>query len=554
MLGRKKRITQSFINIYSFITSPSRDRIFISTLFLRALGITYFFAFVSLAIQVEGLIGSGGILPVSDTIATLLHRSGDSFLRSLALSPTLFHFNSSDLFILLLNCLGIALSLLIIFGGAHWVLFFLVFLIHISFTIVGGPFLHYFWDGLLCETGFISILVASNNRGTNIFEYRAPPNLGVFAVNWLLFRMMFSMGSVKFIANPQEWIANIPLLKFYPNQPMPAPFSWALWQLPEWFHKVSALMVFAFELAFPFFIFFRNKFKLIAFCGFNLFFVLMYFSGTYGYLHMLCFTLTLFLLDDFQDSKIFRLIKAIPAKINPIPSIKTSFVWPLIFLFLLPYSFLLITVSIINHSPDRAYNKHLINLYRFTSSYGIVNFYGLFGEIPDTRIEIELEASLNGIDWEPYVFKYKPTDEMSSPHMVNPNMSRLDHQMHYEGVRIMAIGNMKNSNLSGIGPIQSFIKNPWFYFLIKRLFHPTEQVAKLFSDYPLLNKKPKFIRIKTYKFKFTSLQELLNEGKWWVKNEHSGSYNNLILTEDNYLVKLKPTYSYLFEKNKNNDK
>src|SRR5207244_12736696 len=83
--------------------------------FLRALGLVYLIAFVSLWVQVEGLIGSNGVTPVSAFLAAVRGELGP---RALSILPTLCWFNSSDAFLHFLCGGGVVLSLLLIFGIA----------------------------------------------------------------------------------------------------------------------------------------------------------------------------------------------------------------------------------------------------------------------------------------------------------------------------------------------------------------------------------------------------------------------------------------------------
>src|SRR5437588_8394282 len=75
---------------------------------LRGLAIVYLIAFASFLPQVNGLIGSNGILPISDYLETIDSEYGTS---GYALFPTLAWFNSSDAFLHVVLWVGIALSI-----------------------------------------------------------------------------------------------------------------------------------------------------------------------------------------------------------------------------------------------------------------------------------------------------------------------------------------------------------------------------------------------------------------------------------------------------------
>src|SRR5436190_834755 len=82
-----------------------------SWVFLRLLGFIYLGAFLSLAIQIKGLVGCYGILPASEILE---RRRAWGFRRFYRL-PTLCWFNGSDPFLKSLAWSGAGLSVLLIF-------------------------------------------------------------------------------------------------------------------------------------------------------------------------------------------------------------------------------------------------------------------------------------------------------------------------------------------------------------------------------------------------------------------------------------------------------
>src|SRR5438552_4384532 len=78
------------------------------SLFLRGLAIVYLIAFISLLLQVNGLIGSNGILPVREYLDTIDSEYGNT---AYALFPTLAWLDPSDTFLHGMMWAGIALAL-----------------------------------------------------------------------------------------------------------------------------------------------------------------------------------------------------------------------------------------------------------------------------------------------------------------------------------------------------------------------------------------------------------------------------------------------------------
>src|SRR5881397_1111789 len=80
------------------------------SVFLRGLAIVYLIAFASLLPQVDGLIGSNGILPVNDYLDTIDSEYGNN---GYALFPTLAWFDSSNTFLHVMIWAGMALAILL---------------------------------------------------------------------------------------------------------------------------------------------------------------------------------------------------------------------------------------------------------------------------------------------------------------------------------------------------------------------------------------------------------------------------------------------------------
>src|SRR5438876_7435916 len=155
--------------------------------FLRALGLVYLIAFVSLWVQVNGLIGSNGIIPVAEFLPAARAQLGD---RAVSILPTLCWFNSSDAFLHFLCGGGVVLSLLLIFGIAPALSLVALVVFYLSLAIAGQTFLSFQWDILLLETGFLSIFLAPwrlwPKRRTDPPISRA----ALFLLKVLLFKLM----------------------------------------------------------------------------------------------------------------------------------------------------------------------------------------------------------------------------------------------------------------------------------------------------------------------------------------------------------------------------
>ncbi|PYI82879.1 MAG: hypothetical protein DME26_16235, partial [Verrucomicrobia bacterium] len=114
-------------------------------LFLRVLGLIYLAAFVSLATQIKGLVGSRGILPARGFLLAKQNWGPTRFLQI----PTLGWWNASDGFLQFLCWGGAALALLLLVGVAPIPILIALWAFYLSLFSVCRTFLGYQWDILL---------------------------------------------------------------------------------------------------------------------------------------------------------------------------------------------------------------------------------------------------------------------------------------------------------------------------------------------------------------------------------------------------------------------
>src|SRR5208282_2049579 len=150
-----------------------------SWLFLRLLGVVYFFAFLSLATQILGLVGQNGILPANDVLALVASRVGSARYWYF---PTLAWVNSSDTALQVMSAGGVIGSLLLIFDIAPVLVLSLIWILYLSLVTVGQDFLAFQWDNLLLEAGFLAILIAP----WHLWPCRSPKASPPRVARWLL--------------------------------------------------------------------------------------------------------------------------------------------------------------------------------------------------------------------------------------------------------------------------------------------------------------------------------------------------------------------------------
>jgi hypothetical protein len=276
-------------------THTERTTFYLSRwLFLRALGCIYLIAFLSLWVQIHGLIGSNGILPAERYLAAVHQQVGT---EGYYLLPTLFWLNPSDACLHFLCAGGVVLSLALIAGFFPTATLAGLWMLYLSLVTVGQAFLSFQWDVLLLETGLLAIFFAPLRIRDAFTRVSETSGAFLWLLRWLLFRLMFASGFVK-IASDAVW-RNLTALNFhYETQPLPTWFGWYAHQLPEWFHKASTIGMFAAELVIPFLIFAPRRPRIVGCVGLVALQILIILTGNYCFFNLLTLVLCLLLIDD----------------------------------------------------------------------------------------------------------------------------------------------------------------------------------------------------------------------------------------------------------------
>jgi predicted DCC family thiol-disulfide oxidoreductase YuxK len=484
--------------------------------FLRALGLTYLIAFVSLWVQVDGLVGSNGMSPVKRFLPAVQQQFGpDAYF----LLPTLCWFDSSNAFLHFLCGGGVVFSLLLILGIAPALSLVVLFIFYLSLTVAGQVFLNFQWDVLLLETGFLSIFLApwrlwppellwwpgSATPATSSPVSRA----GLFLLKLLLFKLMLMSGVVKLTSGDDSWgwlnhsfhwSALTALDYHYWSQPLPTVFAWWADKSPEWFKHFSVAFCLAVEIIAPFFIWAPRRPRLIA-AGLMIFLqIVIALTGNYCFFNLLTIALCLLLIDDASIRTSCRDTRA-PINGAPggraLPNQLCSYAALVVIVVTLPINAWLIFSAF---KPQSRPPGWLANFYGQLEAFRIVNGYGLFRVMTKDRCEIVIEGSTDGIEWAPYEFKWKPGDVKRVPGWCAPHQPRLDWQMWFAA-------------------LETPEQNPWLVGLIVRLFEGSREVTGLLGRNPFPDKPPHYIRAMFYRYRFTNSEERRQTGAWWDRQE-----------------------------------
>ena len=490
--------------------------------FLRCLAIVYLIAFASLGVQVTGLYGSNGILPVKLRMEFLQQQATQAHLglERYHLVPTLCWRGSSDGFLKLQCAAGVVLAAVLLAGIAPALCLFLLWLIYLSLVTVGGEFLSFQWDNLLLESGFLAIFLAPLHWRLGGPRAAPPSRVIVWLLRWLLFRLMFESGCVKLSSGEPVWRDLTALVWHYETQPLPTWVGWYAHLEPLWAQKLSAAAMFAIELAIPFLIFGPRRIRQTPFVLFILLQVCIFLTGNYCFFNLLTITLCLVLLDDFAIGRLLprkargagaraaRRQDGCQAGVRNSPATdaepagrsapRAGWKWPSFVTMLLACVVSLISVmDLAGIFRIRAeWPRPLSGVYRWLAPFRSVNSYGLFAVMTTSRPEIIVEGSDDGVTWRAYEFKYKAGSLRQRPKFVEPHQPRLDWQMWFA-----ALG--------------SYQRNPWFVNFCARLLQGSPEVLALLRSNPFPEHPPKYIRAELYEYHFTDRETRRKTGEWW---------------------------------------
>ena len=457
-------------------------------LFLRGLGCIYLIAFLSLWVQIHGLVGSNGILPAGQYLEAVRQQIGT---EGYYLVPTLFWLNSSDAFLHFLCAGGVVLSLVLIVGFVPSFALVGLWAFYLSLVAVGQVFLSFQWDVLLLEAGFLAIFFAPLHLRETFTRASQSSTAFLWLLRWLLFRLMFASGFVK-LASDEVW-RNLTALNFhYETQPLPTWFGWYAHQLPEWFHKASVIGMFAAELVVPLLIFAPRHPRVVGCIGLIALQILIILTGNYCFFNLLTIVLCLLLIDDVMwkallPKRFMPTIHTIEKPPRQYRRIGIAVAATLLFL-----------LSSIRFGGQLFREVQLPDV-AWIAPFRSVNTYGLFADMTESRPEIIVEGSNDRITWKTYPFRWKPGDLTVAPKWVAPHQPRLDWQMWFAALQ----GSYRNT--------------PWFLNFMGALLQGKSEVLQLFAENPFPDAPPRYVRATLYDYRFTDLTTKRSEGTWWSR-------------------------------------
>jgi len=450
----------------------------VSFLFLRVFGLIYFSAFVSFGVQAQGLIGSHGILPLTELLDAVRAQAG---LERFFLMPMVFWWNASDFAIQSVCWVGAGLSLLLVFNLLPRLSLLLLYALYLSLLYGGQTFMTYQWDTYLLEAGFLALLLS----------FATVP--GIWLLRWLLFRFLFMSGVVKLLSGDPNW-RNLSALSYhFLTQPLPTPLAWYAAHLPVRVLQFATAATFFIELVLPFLIFCPRRLRFFAACGILLLQGCILLTGNYNWFNLQTMLLCLLLFDDAALQRIWprRLVRVLPARgKHRAPRRAATVIVGALGLLLVFCSLVQMDVRFGGEPPVAARTVDQV-----IEPLHIVSGYGLFAVMTTRRGEIVIEGSNDGVEWREYEFRYKPGDLARRPRWNIAHQPRLDWQMWFAA-------------------LDDPRRLPWFPRFLAAVLKNEPAVMALLAKNPFPDRPPVYVRAQYYDYTYASSEERA-KGLWW---------------------------------------
>ena len=475
---------------------------------LRLLALVYLVAFVSLALQMDPLLGSDGLLPIADYLPRLRAHFGPVVYWKV---PSLLWLGSSDGAMHLLCWTGIALSAAALVGVTNALVQLALWAIYMSFVHVGQIFYGYGWEIQLLETGFLAVLLCPARGVTPLPQTRAPV-LVVWLLRWLVFRVMLGAALIK-LRNDPCWRDLSCLDYHFETQPNPNPLAWWAHHAPHGVHALGVLFNHACELVVPWFAFGPRRWRHAAGALLVVFQLTLIASGNLSFLNWLTIVPALACFDDTAFARLVPrrwragLVERLAARTRSIAHDRIALGFTVVV-------GLLSVAPVVNLlSPDQVMNTS----FDF-DPLDLVNTYGAFGTVDRERYEVVLEGTRDAPDesarWQEYELPCMPGDVRRRPCVVTPYHHRLDWQMWFAG----------NDAARG----DAIERQPWLVHLVWQLLEGDRTPEPLFARDPFPTVPPRWVRMGIWRYRFSSSRA---SGDWWER-ERVGEYLRPVSRDD----------------------
>jgi lipase maturation factor 1 len=511
-------------------------------LFLRAMGVIYFSAFYSLALQIRGLLGPNGLLPAGAYLQEVAKYFGSTRYWNV---PTLLWLGSSNRALMALCWAGMIASVLLLLNFWPRGTLLICFVLFLSFVTAAQDFSGYQSDGMLLSAGMACLFFAPRGLHPGFGEAGSPSRVSLLLLQLLWFSIYFDSGMAKYFGGDPSWRDFTAMDEYYQNGPLPTWIGWYAQHLPEFVHKSAAVFTIIVELLLVWMLFLPRRFRIVCFCIVSFLQINIILTANYAFLNYLVLALGILLVDDrflvrffpkkwvapvvqnlnqaAPEKSMIQLELSAEQKIAPAATaeqvdaeakkqlaptwasrahqIASSFSLWLSAFFLAWLLYANIFPILLQILPALSLPSKPFTV---LEPFRVANRYGLFGRMTWKRYEIEFQGSDDGVNWTTYRFRNKPQHPAEAPRIYAPYQPRFDWNMWFA-----SLGEWRD--------------NPWVVRTEQLLLSNDKDVLALFAANPFPQNPPKQIRAVLWQYWFTDLATRRSTGMWW-RREYLGLY------------------------------
>ncbi len=466
--------------------------------FLRLFGLLLTAVYLSLASQIDLLIGPDGLLPAD----LFFRRVQEAGVGSWDQFPSVFRFGSEPWFLVGAMWVGAACGVFLLAGRFQRAALAVHFVIYVSLVTAGQRFFTFQWDNLILETTVLAFLLPE------IRDRREAHWLAVFLFRFLLFRLLFESGVSKLHHGFSSWHRWIAMDFYYETAPIPAPLGYWFHQLPHTFHVGEQAMTYFVELAVPFLLFWpapARRFAFVINLGLQ---GVIAATANYGSFNYLSAMIGLLVLDDRDWRWLAGLLRKIRPGLTalwlhaPREILKTSARARLLaYAAGLP---LLVcgAVSALDYvSPGGPWTALSRRIDDRLEPFRAVNTYHLFADVTLTRPTTEIEWRDAAGLLHPLPFRDQATRPDWAPELLAPHHPRVAFSHWF-----LALGSHKP------------VAEPWFAFLLEKICLEPQRVSGLFDPAAVPPVPPQALQVRVWDYRMTSIEVLRETGNYWNRS------------------------------------
>uniref|UniRef100_A0A8C8EWR5 Lipase maturation factor n=1 Tax=Oncorhynchus tshawytscha TaxID=74940 RepID=A0A8C8EWR5_ONCTS len=505
-------------------------------MFLWSMAIIYMFAFASLYVQIPGLYGNEGVLPVrlveprvdgSRPVLEQIHAHPSLLWLGPRLGLDLDAQQAMELLCLAGALLALGAALLEPLRDS--LVFFCLWALYLSLCQVGQDFLRFQWDSLLLEAGFLTVLVAPLNLLRWRSAFRQHDAVTFWLVRWLLFRLTFGSGVAKLSSHCPSWWGLTAVKHMFEAQGIPLPWSWFIQQLPDWYLKLGTVGLLVTEIAVPPLYFAPIRHLRLA--AFYIQVCVCVCVCVCVWLHQQLLNMSISSSTAFADPRtvvcpvaacvilVLSLMSTDLRSVFPPPRcvcVRGCLwkLWGLVqWAVIVSAAVAVFAISVVPYSSmEQVYSSKILpevrQAYSLVERYRLVSAYSLDSRV-DGRSEVVLEGSMDKNTWTEIEFMYKPGNVGVAPPVVAPHQPRLDWQM--------------SQAAQGLAD-----QSPWFTSLVHCLLQGNKDVVRLIqtdsAQYPFSQAPPVYLRASLYRYWFTQTAQDWSGPKEWWRRDYSEEF------------------------------